>query len=374
MSRLSLTCALTLVVGCGDNLGPLPAVRVGTPCPRTVVREVNDHWIAVHPDATDADTDWERATYFIGDMAAADALGEPGYLAYAQRWADGHRYKLSDSTYTRNADNHAAGQVYLQLYEREGDPAMLADIAASLDNIVRSDRRDDWSWIDAQFMASPSFAHLGELSGHARYTDTMFELFKDARDRRHLFDPAAGLWYRDENYLYPDNQTDNGAKIFWARGNGWVIASLVRTLAHLPAGSPYRAQYEDMLRAMAAALAKVQRDDGLWNVSLADPEDHPGPEASGSSFFTYAMAWGIRTGVLDRATYAPVVERGWRGLVSVAVRADGELGDVQGVGEQPSSSQPVTLRSTHEYGLGAFLLAGSEVETLGLELECSAPM
>src|SRR5690606_17680515 len=123
-------------------------------------------------------------------------------------------------------------------------------------------------------------------------------------------------------------------------------------------------------RAMAAGLAKVQREDGLWNVSLADPDDYPGPESSGTSFFTYGIAWGINAGLLDRDTYLPVVARAWRGLTSVAVRADGELGFVQGVGEKPSSSQPVKLRSTHDYGLGACLLAGSEVGKLGLDLDC----
>lgn len=125
-----------------------------------------------------------------------------------------------------------------------------------------------------------------------------------------------------------------------------------------------------MLRAMASTLAAVQRDDGLWNVSLGDPDYFPGPEASGTSFFVYAIAWGINHGLLDRAVYAPVVERGWRGLVSVAVRADGELGYVQGVANQPASSQPVTLRSTRDFGVGAFLLAGSEVMRLGLDFEC----
>jgi len=109
----------------------------------------------------------------------------------------------------------------------------------------------------------------------------------------------------------------------------------------------------------------------MWPVSLADPDEYPGPEASGTGFFTYGMAWGIHHGVLDRDTYAPIVERGWRGLVSTAMRSDGELGYVQGVGEKPGSSQPVTLSSTHDYGVGAFLLAGSEVDTLGLNLDCN---
>jgi unsaturated rhamnogalacturonyl hydrolase len=365
--RVSWLLALGLCCSCTDE-EPLPAVRVGTPCPEVVVREVNDHWIATHEVPGEAE--WQRATYFIGNLAAADAFAEPRYLDYTLGWADELEYEINGPTDTRNADNHAAGQVYLALYERNPDPALIADISKSLDNVIRSEDRGDWSWIDAQFMASPAFAHLGAISGNPRYTDTMFALYTDARDRRGLYDSSAGLWYRDEDYLYPGEETDGGEKIFWSRGNGWVIASLVRTLDHLPAGSPYRAEYEGMLAAMAAALAKAQRSDGLWNVSLADPEDHPGPEASGTALFTYAIAKGINDRLLDRGVYLPVVDKAWRGLVSVAVRADGELGYVQGVGEQPSSSQPVTLRSTGDFGLGAFLLAGSGVHELGLDLQC----
>lgn len=359
---------IALSIGCGDNW-PAPVPRIGPVCPELVVREVNDTWIAAHDDPGDAA--WERATYFIGSLAAADALGEPRYEDYVRTWARRHRFQINDDTTTRNADNHAAGQVYLALYERDGDASYTRDITASLDNIVTSRDRGDWYWIDAQFMASPTFAHLGALTGDARYQDTMFELYRYARDRRHLFDAETGLWFRDEDYLYPDETTPNGKKIFWSRGNGWMFASLPRTLAHLATDSPYRSAYEDMLRAMAAALAASQRNDGLWGVSLADPRHWPGPEASGTSFFLYGIAWGIRTGLLDASEYTPVLERGWRGLVMTAVRDDGELGFVQGVGEEPASSQPVRLRSTHDFGVGAFLLAGSELHRLGAPFDCT---
>jgi unsaturated rhamnogalacturonyl hydrolase len=359
-----------IAAGCGDNWES-PHARVGRVCPELVVREVNDTWIAEHDDPGDAA--WERATYFIGNTVAADAFQEPRYLDYTRAWAQRHRFQINEETTTRNADNHAAGQVYLDLFERDGgvDGRYIADIKASLDHIVRGRERGDWSWIDAQFMASPTFAHLGELSQDPRYHDTMFELYTYARDRRHLFDAATGLWFRDENYLYPDETTPDGKKIFWARGNGWVFGSLPRTLEHLGSDSPYRADYEDMLRAMATGLAKAQRSDGTWGVSLADPRHWPGPEASGTSFFLYGLAWGVRSGILDAGEYVPVIERGWRGLATIAVRSDGELGYVQGVGEKPASSQPVKLRSTHDFGTGAFLLAGSEIHMLGLPFDCS---
>ena len=74
----------------------------------------------------------------------------------------------------------------------------------------------------------------------------------------------------------------------------------------------------------------------------------------------YGMAWGINNGILDRATYLPVVKAGWQGLVS-HVDANGRLGYVQGVGAAPA---PASATSNAPYGVGAFLLAGSEVAKL----------
>ncbi|MFT3740733.1 MAG: glycoside hydrolase family 88 protein [Breznakibacter sp.] len=115
---------------------------------------------------------------------------------------------------------------------------------------------------------------------------------------------------------------------------------------------------------MAEALKLRQRSDGFWNASLDDPGDFGGPETSGTSFFVYGMAWGINNGLLDRDTYLPVVEKAWNGLTSTAVQPSGFLGYVQGVGTNPASSQPVTAGSTADFGVGAFLLAGSEMVKL----------
>jgi hypothetical protein len=75
------------------------------------------------------------------------------------------------------------------------------------------------------------------------------------------------------------------------------------------------------------------------------------------------MAWGIRKGLLTDATYRPLVKLGWAAMAS-SVRGDGSLGYVQSTGKQPSDGQPVTfdkLANFEDYGLGCFLLGGSEV-------------
>ncbi|NUO56362.1 MAG: glycosyl hydrolase family 88, partial [Hamadaea sp.] len=104
--------------------------------------------------------------------------------------------------------------------------------------------------------------------------------------------------------------------------------------------------------------------DGFWNVNLADPLHRPGPETSGTAFFTFGLAYGIRAGLLDPAIYLPAATNAWNGMTTVAVRSDGLLGYVQGTGSNPDSSQPVTSTSTADFGVGAFLLAGTELAKL----------
>jgi rhamnogalacturonyl hydrolase YesR len=142
------------------------------------------------------------------------------------------------------------------------------------------------------------------------------------------------------------------------------MAAHAKTLGLLSATETRWPEYRYNLQGVARSVLRTQRSDGFFNVNLADPDHYGGPETSGTAMFAFSLAYGIRTGVLDRATYLPVAAKAWNGMVATAVRADGFLGYVQGVGESPSSSQPVTADTTADFGVGAFLLAGSELAKL----------
>ena len=129
----------------------------------------------------------------------------------------------------------------------------------------------------------------------------------------------------------------------------------------------HRDQYIDDFKKMAVALAKVQRSDGFWNVSLHDPGNYGGKETTGTAMFVYGMAWGIRKGYLESNEYMPVITKAWNGLLKHSVHKNGFLGYVQGTGKEPKDGQPVSKKSVpnfEDFGLGAFLLAGSEVYRL----------
>ena len=93
---------------------------------------------------------------------------------------------------------------------------------------------------------------------------------------------------------------------------------------------------------------------------MLDPEQAPGPETSGTAFFTYGLLWGINNGILKEADYKPTIDKAWKYLTTVALQDDGSVGYVQPIGEKPDPTRTVDARSQAPFGTGAWLLAACE--------------
>jgi unsaturated rhamnogalacturonyl hydrolase len=323
-----------------------------------LMEKVCDYQIAhPWPFANDKNKDWERSTFYIGVMATYRTTRASRFLNQALKWSRDNHWAI-DSTTGVHADEMTAGQVYLDLYFLKPDPKRIDGLRKYADREVANGERGRviWDYIDALFVAPPALAGLAAATGEQKYLDYMNWMFWDVADL--LYDRKAGLFYRDKSYN--PKRAKNGKKVFWSRGNGWVIGGIPLILQYLPKNNPRRGQYISLLQTMASSIARLQQPDGLWRTSLLDPKEFPAPETSGTSFFCYAMAWGINHGLLPRKQYLPVVERAWNGLAN-SVHSDGKLGWVQEPNKEPGL---VTTEDTQEYGVGAFLLAGSEVARL----------
>ncbi|HYP87582.1 MAG TPA: glycoside hydrolase family 88 protein [Polyangiaceae bacterium] len=312
---------------------------------------------------------WTRGVYYEGLLALYRLTQTPAYRDYALQWANANSWALRSSV--TNADNQCAGQSYIELYELDGkaQSSQIAAVLASADGMLGSASSADWTWVDAIQMSMPVFAKLGVLTGDAKYFDKMDALYAHTRDDEGggLYDTANHLWWRDAKWK-PDRQTSpSGKNVYWSRGNGWAFAALARVLDVLPDAEPHQVAYRTDFVDMARALVAVQRDDGFFNPNLADPQHFGGPELSGTALFTFGMAWGIRHGLLDEATYGPAVSHAWQGMVSKSVHDDGFLGFVQSSGDDPSDGQPLSFDAVpdfEDFGVGCFLLAGSELAQL----------
>lgn len=197
------------------------------------------------------------------------------------------------------------------------------------------------------------------LTGEDIYLEKLHTYFEYANSI--MFDEEENLYYRDAKYVYPKHKSANGKKDFWARGDGWVLAGLAKVLEDLPKDAPHRDTYVDKFTAMAEAVRKSQQPEGYWTRSMLDKDHAPGPETSGTAFFTYGLLWGINNGYLDKNAYLPTVKRAWEYLSKEALQPNGHLGFVQPIGERAIPGQIVDQNSTAPFGVGAFLLAASEM-------------
>lgn len=303
------------------------------------------------------DRDWTFAVLYAGFMAVPDEAGGEKYRAAMKTMGKSFHWELGPDK--SDANDLAIGQTYLALYKRYKDPNMLLPTQRQMDQLLQQSGtagRPLWWWCDALFMAPPTLAELSEVTKRDSYLDYMNRQWW--RTSAALYDQKHHLFFRDARFL--SKHDVNGQPIFWSRGNGWVMAGLVRVLKTMPKNYPSRPRYIAQFRQMAADLIAVQRSDGLWSSDLLDSTVYKSAETSGTSLITYALAYGIKVGILDRRQYEPHVRKAWSGLVS-HIYMDGRLGAIQPVDDSPGRFRPT---SSYVYGVGAFLLAGSEIYRL----------
>ena len=308
--------------------------------------------------------DWTNGALYVGMVKWAAMADEDKYYKWLKDIGEKNEWKLYQRVY--HADDQAVGQLYIELYRKYKDETMIEPTKERFNFIMLHPAQtslkwkspyylDRWSWCDALFMSPPVWAKLYKITGDQKYLNFLMTEYKTTTN--FLFDKQESLFYRDESYI---GKLDNGTKIFWSRGNGWVFAGLVNIMNELNPKSKEYKYFLDIYKKMAKKVLSLQAPEGHWSMSLLGQAFYPTPETSGSSFFIYGLAWGINNGILDKVTYEPAVKKGWNAMISYVTK-DGMLGYVQPIGAAPGNAKP---DKTEVYGTGAFLSAGSEVYKL----------
>ncbi len=313
------------------------------------------------------DTDWTSGTLWAGLIAHTHTTGNKRYSDYLRAMSKKNNFQLGPRH--GFADDHIVGRAYIWQYMQDEIPSQLAPTEQVMKEFISRPHEEslfwvnqihlrEWAWCDSLYMSPPVLAQLYTATGNKEYLDAMDKLWWKTSD--YLYDEESNLVWRDSNYF--KLQEKNGEKVFWARGNGWVIAGLCDIMQNMPADYPTRPKYEKLFKELAAKLKSIQCEDGSWHAALLDSETYTSPESSGTAFFAYAFAWGINHGLLEKEEYMPSINKAWTRLVA-NVHPDGKLGYVQAIGKDP---QAVTMDETDVYGVGGFLLAAHELFKLKL--------
>ncbi len=337
---------------------------------RAIIDRVNTYWQTNNP--AEATSFWDVAAYHTGNMEAYFLTGNETYLAYTQAWAEHNEWQGARETdkskwkysygetdeYVLFGDQQICFQSYIDLYNILPDDKRIARAREVMEYEMSTSQHDYWWWSDGLYMVMPVMTKLYKVTGNRLYLEKLFEYISYSDSI--MYDNETGLYFRDAKYVYPSHKSVNGKKDFWARGDGWVIAALAKVLKDLPADYAHRQFFVDKYVKMAKAVAEIQQPEGYWTRSMMDAEHAPGPETSGTAFFTYGLLWGINNGYLDEATYKPVVDKAWNYLKNTALQKNGKVGYVQPIGEKAIPGQVVDANSEASFGVGAFLLAACE--------------
>ena len=317
--------------------------------------------------------DWTNAALYAGMVEWAGIAGDNSYYEWLKGISEKNKwsYNVRSNPLGRyHADDYCVGQTYIELYRKYKDKNMIRPMKAYLDKILKDPATGDlkfentkdywstqrWSWCDALFMGPTVWAKMANITGKKKYLDFMYKEYKATTD--YLYNTDEDLYFRDSNYF--TRKEANGAKVFWGRGNGWVFAGLSIIIRELPPKYEHKQYFVTIYKEMAARLLALQSPDGFWHASLLDPASYPNPEMSATAFFVYGMSWGVNNGYLDKATYLPAIIKGWKSMVT-SVWSDGKVGFIQPIGADPKS---VTRDMTEVYGVGGFLMAGTEITSL----------
>ena len=349
----------------------------------TIIR-VNTYWQA--NNKAEVRAFWDNAAYHTGNMEVVRLLSEDkseelrvkSFLDYSIRWAEHNEWKGAKEAdpakwkykqygegqdYVLFGDWQICFQTYIDLYniEEGGKRKEEGKVQRALEVMgyeADSKQNDYWWWADALYMVMPVMTKMYRLTGDEKYLDKLYEniLYSDSI----MLDHETGLYFRDGKYVYPKHKSANGLKDFWARGDGWVLAGLAKVLQDMPRTYRHYDFFVKKYQRMAHAVAQLQQKEGYWTRSMMDPAHAPGPETSGTAFFTYGILWGVNNGYLNKKEYKPVIKRAWHYLTTTALQADGKVGYVQPIGERAIPGQTVDANSQANFGVGAFLLAACE--------------
>ncbi len=311
--------------------------------------------------------DWHWCAFYRGLMAAHQSTGDSRYLDELMNVGQSYDWGVLPDFF--HADRLLICDIYSYLYEQGGkrDREIMAQtewvmnqhVNANFDfsNLVHTAdnplNHKLWTWCDALYMGAPSFFTYTNVTGDESTREFGHEQFTAVAD--FLYSKADSLFYRDNRFF--TKKSTNGGKLFWSRGNGWLMGALPRIIDALPEGHEYRPYYIEMYKEMAHKILNLQRKEGIWTVNLLDPEELLLGESSGSGFFGYALAWGVNRGILDAEVYGPAARRAWVALCG-NVSSFGRLGYVQATAGEPF---PFFEYQSHTYASGAFLMFASEM-------------
>jgi unsaturated rhamnogalacturonyl hydrolase len=342
---------------------PLPPATPANGPEITLARAIADRYVAVHPPESLA-WDWGEGVLMSAMADLYVATRAQPYADYVKAWLDFHvagGYAIAKSDDCPPAISAvtvyqtSCGDSYAQIDRTVLDflyTTALRTPDGGISHFGASPIFGTTLWIDSLFMFGEVLIRWGEATNDVRALDEYGKQYTVFAS--HLQDPSGFFTHA---YQWPGQQ-DPG--VFWARGNGWVIASGFDYLRVRKARGEHDDAVSASLAKLAGAVTGAQDASGLWWTVV----NKPGAtylETSASALFAYGLARGKKQGALD-ASVVPIVQRAVAGLKTKITNDAQGRPQVTGISGATDVGPFTTYASVKQvddlhFGVGAVILA-----------------
>jgi len=322
---------------------------------------------------------WGEALYTYALLRLDKAMGTSKYLDYCKAYLDAHiekGYRVDQS------DTSAPALTAYAVYQLTGDEKYKS-IVDRVINYMKTTKRvleympnhlgnspEGWLypssvWVDSVMMYGVFTSWYGTSAKDE-------EMYDFARRQPELF--AQYLQDPDDKLFYHSYWTKFGCtyprqKLFWGRGNGWVIAGFPLVLENLAKDSEERKQAINIFQETSAALLPYQREDGFYE-TVFNKVGKTYKESSATALIASGWLQGVNEGYLDEKFKEPGL-KAFEAVINCLEYKDGLLSmPLISAPTIPTPLMPYLAykytpkHSDWQYGLASLIFAGINYQAL----------
>lgn len=305
---------------------------LGTSISMDFLKGYCDYYAAHQPSVASADTSAPAMITY----AMQKKTGNPAYKALTDRVLD----------YIKN------------------EPRLIGDAVNHLGNSFIGKFYPKSIWVDSLMMFSVFPAQYACENGDGKLLDIAAR--QPAVYAEYMIDKEENLWYH--SYWVKRASHYPTGKVFWGRGNGWVISALPKILDSI-GDHPERSKILEILAKTSASLVRCQREDGAFDTVLQKP-GKTYRELSATALIADGWLHSVRKGYLPESYLAPALAAYKAVDDAIIINENGVFMPEISAPTSPLWPSPyLVYRFTPKaknlaYGVAAYIWAGIEYDKL----------
>lgn len=254
-------------------------------------------------------------TYALTELDAY--LGEDRYLPFVKNYCD---YHSSKGPSVDCSDTAAPGLTSYAMYKRTGDlryKELTDKVIYYIENAnkILEDAPNHFGfskdaatypqsiWVDSLMMFSVFTARYGAENKNDNMVN--YAARQPASYAKYLMDKQDNLWYH--SYWVKQKTHYPRRKLYWGRGNGWIIMSFPMILEQIGSNNKNSAEIIEIYKKTSDALLSYQREDGAFE-TVFNKVGKTYRELSATALIAGGWLYGINLGILESKFLEPALK------------------------------------------------------------------